>query len=58
MADTRTYDHHLEERVRASTSDELKCLIGFFDCAPLRVRYADLLLALQSELARRGLSFP
>lgn len=58
MADDRPHDQILEERVRASTSDELQCLIGFFDCAQLRARYADLLFALQSELARRGVSFP
>lgn len=49
------YGRSLRERVRTSSDDELKSLIGFFDCAALRARHEALLQALRDELTRRGL---
>jgi hypothetical protein len=53
--DEEHYVRSLDQRVRTSSDDELKCLTGFFDCEALRARHAALLDALRAELARRGL---
>lgn len=48
------YEVDLVERVRASTVDELKTLLAFFDCVQLRERHLDLLVAVRKSLSAVG----